>query len=397
MIFAVGVGYMVREFSSIDIPEFLPGPGEAILFLVAAFAAMGFALARLTGLLSDARVASLPEESIRSSILRQKGRHRLPRFVAIGGGTGLATMLRGLKEKSRLTGIVTVADDGGSSGRLREELGLPAPGDIRNCIVALADTEPLMKDLFQYRFPNGGPLEGHSFGNLFIVAMTEITNSFEQALYESSKVLAVHGEVAPSTMADLSLSARLKNGDIVNGESLITERGGEIDQLFIEPANAQASPRAMEAIRQAQMIVIGPGSLYTSILPNLLVRGIAEAMRHSAAPKIYVCNVATQKGETEGYAVEDHIEALQRHTFETVADYVVANDNPIELGTRFLGKPVVSDGRPIKHAKLKLDDLTDPNHPVRHDSANLARIIMDVYHNNGGRKAKAPFKLAVKA
>ena len=396
---SIGFAYLLRKLFAFGFPDFLPSYLEGVLMLGVGAAVILLAIYGLYRSIGPLVLASTTIDGIADTIYTRRSRGRGPRIVVIGGGTGLSTLLRGLKAYTdNLTAIVTVGDDGGSSGRLRKELGVLPPGDFRNCLVAMSESESLVKELFQYRFDQGDGLKGHSFGNLFIVAMTEITNSFDQALYESSKVLAVHGEVAPSTMADLSLSARLKSGDIVHGESLITERGGDIDQLFIDPSNAPASPRAVEAIRQAQLIIIGPGSLYTSILPNLLVRGIANALKHSAAPKIYVCNVATQKGETEGYAVEDHIEALQRHTFETVADYVVANNKPVDLlGTRFLGEPVTSDGRSIKHAKLILDDLTDPDHPVRHDSANLARIIMDVYHNSGGRKAKAPFKLAVKA
>ena len=257
----------------------------------------------------------------------------------------------------------------------------------------MSDRESVLTDLFQYRFEQGNGLKGHSFGNLFIVAMTSVTNSFEAALYEASRVLAVHGQLVPATTANLTLSARLTDGQTVSGESSITERGGEIEQLFIDPPNAEASPWAVEAIEEADVVVMGPGSLYTSILPNLLVSGISHALRRTEAKKVYVCNVATQEGETSGYAVSDHVEALQRHTFPTVANFVVVNNNPIELGTRFLGKPVLHDGRPLRHVKLERGDLIDLEHPVRHDSERLAAIIMDVYH--GRRQEQVAARMPV--
>jgi uncharacterized cofD-like protein len=315
--------------------------------------------------------------------------------VAIGGGTGLSVLLRGLKAYTdNLSAIVTVTDDGGSSGRLRRELGVLPPGDFRNCLVAMSDAESLVGELFQYRFDQGDGLEGHSFGNLFIVAMTNVTGSFERALQESSRVLAVHGQILPATVANLSLSARLVDGTSVHGESSITERGGIIDRVLIEPRNAVAHPGAVEAIEQAQLIVVGPGSLYTSILPNLLVSGIAGAIGGSTAPKIYVCNVATQKGETESYTVAEHVEALQRHTTPTIVDYVVVNDSPRELGPPFLGEPVLHDRRQLSHVQVIEADLVDSSHPVRHDSAKLAQALMDVYH--GRRKATVPAAATVR-
>jgi uncharacterized cofD-like protein len=314
--------------------------------------------------------------------------------VTIGGGTGLSVLLRGLKAYTdNLSAIVTVADDGGSSGRLRRDLGMLPPGDFRNCLVALSDAESLVGDLFQYRFDQGEGLEGHSFGNLFIAAMTSVTGSFEQALYESSRVLAVHGQILPATVANLRLSARLDDGTVVRGESSITERGGSIDRLLIEPEDAEAHPKAVEAIEEAQLVVIGPGSLYTSILPNLLVSGIANAIRSTTAPRIYVCNVATQKGETDRYTVTEHLEALQSHTFPRLVDYVLANDNLLLLDGSFAGDAVVDDGREMGHAQVISDDLVDADQPVRHDSAKLARVIMDVYH--GKRKAAPLVKVGM--
>ena len=259
---------------------------------------------------------------------------------------------------------------------------MPPPGDFRNCLVALSDSEPLVQELFQYRFDRGNGLRGHSFGNLFIVAMTDITQDFEQALSHSSKVLAVRGDIIPATAASLSLSAVLEDGAVVHGESQIGESGGAVERLMIEPVDARASLSSVDAIRRSDVIVLGPGSLFTSVLPNLLVDGIADALRQSAALKVYVCNVATQKGETDGFNVEDHVEAIQSHTFDTIVDYVIANSRPIDFGDRFLGDTVVSDGRPVRHARIVFRDVIDTDHPVGHDSANLARSIMELYNEH---------------
>ncbi|MDE3078229.1 MAG: YvcK family protein, partial [Chloroflexota bacterium] len=247
-------------------------------------------------------------------LLQRKQLSRGPKVVAIGGGHGLSTLLHGLKEyTSNLTAIVTVADDGGSSGRLRKAFHIPAPGDLRNCIVALADAEPLVRDLFQYRFIQGGNLEGHSLGNLFIVALREITGNFERALRESSRVLAVRGQILPSTLENVTLSAVMTDEVMVHGESNIPESGRQIDRVYLQPDHIAAYPEAVAAILDADLIVIGPGSLYTSLLPNLLIEDIQKAVRASTAVKVYVCTVATQKGETDGFEVDDHVRALYRH------------------------------------------------------------------------------------
>ena len=379
---SIGLAFLTRQLFAWGFPNFLPSYLEGVLMLVVGILVIAVATYGLYRSVGHLILASKSIDGIADTIVTRRYRERGPRVVVIGGGTGLSKLLSGMKAYTdNLTAIVTVGDNGGSSGRLREDLGVPPPGDFRNCLVAMSDSEPLVKELFQYRFDQGNGLEGHSFGNLFIVAMTEITKSFEDALTESSKVLAVHGAIVPATVANLTLSVRLKDGDTVRGESQITQRGGAIERLMIEPPSALASPRAVEAIGESEVIVIGPGSLYTSILPNLLVNGISDAVKASDAVKIYVCNVATQKGETDGYSVEDHLEALQRHTFDTIADYVLANSNPVQFGDRFLGEPVVSNGRPVRHARLKYDDVIDPDHPVGHDPASLARTIMEMYHS----------------
>lgn len=250
--------------------------------------------------------------------------YRGPKIVVIGGGTGLSTLLRGLKLYSaNITAIVTVADDGGSSGRLRREIGILPPGDIRNCLAALADEEQLLTELFQYRFRAGEGLAGHSFGNLFLTVMSEITGDLEQAIAASSKVLAVRGQVLPATLSDMRLWAELADGRRIEGESNITEALGKIVQVGCTPVNPPALPKAVQAIQEADYLIMGPGSLYTSIIPNLLVPGITEAIAESKALRLYVCNIMTQPGETDGYTVSDHIRAIDRITGQQLFDSVL--------------------------------------------------------------------------
>ena len=378
---SIGIAFVLKNLLSLHLPDFLPWYTEGLLLAAVGLAVILLAVYGLYRSVGPLLFSSASIDSLADTIYTRRSRGRGPRIVAIGGGTGLSVLLRGLKAYTdNLTAIVTVADDGGSSGRLRRELGVLPPGDFRNCLVAMSDSESLVRDLFQYRFGHGNSLEGHSFGNLFITAMTSVTGSFERAIDESSRVLAVHGRILPATVANLSLSARLVDGTVVRGESSISECGRAIDRILIEPQDAEAYPQAVEAIEQAQLLVIGPGSLYTSILPNLLVSGIMGAIKKSNAAKIYVCNVATQKGETGGYTVADHVRALQMHTFASIADYVVINNTPRGLGPSFLGQPVVHDNQRMDHVRLIGDDLMDQNHPVRHDSIKLAHVIMDVYH-----------------
>ena len=336
-------------------------------------------------------------------VYRHRQRQRGPKVVAIGGGHGLNTLLRGLKEHTdNITAIVTVADDGGSSGRLRRELGMLPPGDFRNCLAALSDAEGLVTQLFQYRFAEGTDLDGHSFGNLYLTAMTAITGSFEGALEESSRVLVVRGRVMPSTLAQVTLAAEVlapeqletvgfedapaaaklgRNGHNrvvqVIGESNIGHSQGRIQRVYLQPQDAPAYPKAIRAVLDADLIVIGPGSLYTSVLPNLLVRDLREALASSLAPKAYVCNVATQAGETAGYDVQDHAEALISHVGRDVFSVVVANSNLIPDKTPGGGAEWVL---PPKHGALDvpllLADLADNQYPWRHDPAKLADALM---------------------
>lgn len=316
-------------------------------------------------------------------IFRKRGLSRDPAVVVIGGGTGLSTMLRGLKLKTgRITAIVTVADDGGSSGRIRSELGIPPPGDIRNTLVALANTEPLMEQLFQYRFDWGKGLEGHSFGNLFIAAMTDITGDFEAAIRTSSQVLAVRGQVLPSTLSSVTLRAEYEDGSTTSGESLIPQRGKKIRRVFLEPENCKPLEEAIAAIDSADAIVLGPGSLYTSVLPNLLVRDIREAVRRSTAPKIYICNVMTQPGETEDYKASDHVRALLNHVGPGLIDYVIINtaavpDDLLERYRREGAEPVEPDVEAV--AALGVTPITaeviSMTNLVRHNPEKLADAI----------------------
>ena len=392
-IWSIGAAFVIKNLFSLNFPDFLPWHWEGVALGLVGVAVILLSIYGLYRSIGPLLFASSSIDTLADTIYTRRSRGRGPRVVAIGGGTGLSVLLRGLKAYTdNLSAVVTVADDGGSSGRLRRELGVLPPGDFRNCLVAMSEDESLVRDLFQYRFDQGNGLQGHSFGNLFIAALTDVTGSFERALFESSRVLAVHGQILPATVANLKLSAKLVDGTVVQGESSITERGGAIDHIMIEPQDAAAYPQAVEAIGQAQLIVYGPGSLYTSILPNLLVSGIGEALRESGAAKIYVCNVATQKGETDGYTVADHVDALQKHTFPDIADCVLTNDPPRELGAAFLGEPVIHEGGQMRHVRLVGADLADPDSPVRHDSTKLAQVVMDVYH--GKRTTDAPASTA---
>lgn len=262
--------------------------------------------------------------------MKPSTKKELPRIVVIGGGTGLSVMLRGLKEKPLdITAIVTVADDGGSSGILRSELQMPPPGDIRNVLNALADAEPTMSKMLEYRFTAGNGLAGHSLGNLILAAMNDITGDFVAAIRELSRVLAVRGRVLPTANQAIVLKAEMEDGTVIEGESKIPKAGGRIKRVFLEPPDVEPLPEALDAIRETDAILIGPGSLYTSILPNLMVPGIAQALVESDAVKIFICNVMTQPGETDDYSVSDHLKAIHDHVGHHLFDYVIVNNGEI--------------------------------------------------------------------
>jgi uncharacterized cofD-like protein len=370
--------------------QFIPRSLRASLFFLVGVGALVVGLVGLNRSLLRPFVDPKPQTVVKA-LQRYRRRERGPKIVAIGGGHGLATLIRGLKEHTaNITAIVTVADDGGSSGRLRRELGVLPPGDFRNCIAALADDEALTTHLFQYRFGNGSGLNGHSFGNLFITAMAEVTGSFERAILESGRVLAVQGQVMPSTLRDVTLTADLRSEpqtlavesgsprvSRVSGESNIPEAGGAIERVYLDPSDAPAYPGALHALLHADLIVAGPGSLYTSVLPNLLVPGVAQAVAASRARKVYVCNVATQLGETEGYTVADHIAALNAHVQGKPFPVVLANDN---LEVALEGAPgveLVAPELPADRAyQVVTADLVDELHPWRHDSVKLAEALL---------------------
>ncbi len=383
IISAIGMAYILGRVLDLRPPSFMPIVAEAVVLMAMGIVVLLLSVYGLLRSLGPQMFASRDVGHLLDNIGSRRVRERGPRIVVIGGGTGLSVLLRGIKEYTdNITAIVTVADDGGSSGRLRREMGVPPPGDFRSCIVALSDSETLVTDLFQHRFSHGEGLEGHNFGNLFIVAMVEVTGSFDKALLESGKVLAVRGQIVPATVTNVRLSARLTDGRVVTGESNIPLSGAGIEELMLEPSNPTAHPKAIDAILEADMVVMGPGSLFTSILPNLMVPGITRVLNQSQAMKVYVCNVATQEGETDDFSVADHVEALQRHTYERIVDFVLANERAGGIGTDHSGEFVNDDGRTVAHATILHAEIADLAFPVRHSSEDLARAIMSLYHGD---------------
>lgn len=330
-----------------------------------------------------------PGKPIIDTVTAFRKKEKGPRVVVIGGGNGLSTLLRGLKEYSKnLTAIVTVADDGGSSGELRRTMGVLPPGDIRNCLAALSDDEELLTQLFQYRFSDATGLDGHSLGNLFITGLAEITGSFEEAVVESGRVLAVQGRVLPSTLMDVHLVADIsvpeKVGNIqVKGESKIPKAAGQVKRIWLEPNNPPAYPPAIQAILAADLLIIGPGSLFTSILPNLLVPDIIEAVKATKALKFYVCNMATQPGETDGYSSGDHVHTIEKHVGGKLFDLILCNDRcdgVLPDGVEW----VQLDSNLERNYPLYQTDLSNLENPWRHDSKKLAQVIMDIYFDRTG-------------
>jgi len=314
-----------------------------------------------------------------------------PKIVAIGGGTGLSTMLRGLKKYTKnLTAIVTVADDGGGSGVLRREIGMPPPGDIRHCMESLANVEPIMEQLLTYRFREGS-LSGQSFGNLLLAALNGITGSFEEAVAQMSQVLAITGRVLPVTGADVQLEAVFENGNRVVGESRIfsfkKEQDCRIHHVALLPEHPKALPTALEAIRQADLIILGPGSLYTSIIPNLLVDGVVEEICRARALKLYVCNIMTQEGETEGYTAADHVSALLEHGAPGMIEICLANSEGVRQGLveryqREDAAPLLVDRERFEQMGLELVERPIASHTsnyARHSHTRLAQAIMEIY------------------
>ncbi|MCF3626492.1 YvcK family protein [Planktothrix agardhii 1801] len=333
------------------------------------------------------------DEQLVDRLLSHRRLLRGPKIVGLGGGTGLSTLLRGLKEYSaNITAIVTVADDGGSSGRLRREMGVLPPGDIRNCIAALADEERLLTELFQYRFTAGDGLTGHSFGNLFLTAMSEIEGDLEQAIAASSKVLAIRGQVLPATLTDVNLWAKLADGRRIHGESSITEAKGKILTIGCIPPNPPALPKAVQAILEADLIIIGPGSLYTSVIPNLLVPEIAAAIASRNVPRIYICNIMTQPGETNGYTVSDHIKAIDKACGYQLFDAVLTQGTvpPANALIRYAQEdshPVILDRDMVKQLgrRIVMSNIMDVDPDtgyLRHDPYRLAQVLLRWFGKN---------------
>ena len=322
--------------------------------------------------------------------------HKDPKVVVIGGGTGLSILLRGLKKYTRsITAIVTVADDGGGSGVLREDLGMLPPGDIRACLLALANTEPTMEKLFQYKFDNGR-LKGQSFGNLLIAAMNGIYGSFEMAIKETSNVLAITGKVIPMTLEEVQLFAQLEDGEIVRGESnipfVVENNGSKIKRMFIDPKVSNPLREGVEAIEEADLIVLGPGSLYTSVIPNLLINSIVDTIYNAKAPKLYISNVMTQLGETKGYGLMEHVNSILNHSRQDLLDYVIANTETIPEDV--LEKYITDGSRPVvfqepdkdmlekKGIKLIKANLVEIEKGyIRHDSNKLSELLIDICKN----------------
>lgn len=368
--------------------RFLPRLLRAVIFGGLGLGMMGYGIWALNRTII--RPFIQPGHHVADTLRRHKQREKGPRIVAIGGGHGLAALLRGLKEYTHnITAIVTVADDGGSSGRIRRELGILPPGDVRNCLAALSNDEALLGQLFQYRFSGSdNDLSGHNFGNLFISALSEITGSFEEAVAESGRVLGVQGRVLPSTIHDVKLSADILMPDAavevrVEGESQIPLSRGRIRRVWLEPGSPPAFPQAIGAILNADLLIIGPGSLYTSLLPNLLVPDLAEAVRASRALKLFVCNVATQPGETDGFSCGDHLRVFEEHLGNGLFDMAVVNQH-------FLGNLpervswVTLDENINQKYVVYMADLVDVLHPWRHDSQKLAQVIMNLFSERTG-------------
>jgi uncharacterized cofD-like protein len=382
-------------------PLWLWGLGAAVVLFGIGLVAWG--VLRLT----RAVVHTLLPEGHRQGVsaetfYQRRNLRRGPRVVAIGGGTGIPALLRGLKElTANITAVITVADDGGSSGQLRSEYNILPPGDIRNCLVALADTEPLMERLFQYRFDQGTGLAGHPFGNLFILAMTAATGNFYEAVKASSQVLAVRGRVIPSTLSEVTLTAELVDGRILVGESKIGRAPVRIKRVRLTPEDCQPLPDAIAAIEQADVIILGPGSLYTSIMPNLLVPGVADAIRRSPALKVYICNIMTQPGETQDFTATDHVRALINHAGFGIVDICLVNSQavPADRLERYRkqgAQPVAVDEAELERLGVRVwrEDLLDGEGDwIRHNPGKLATAIRRMMIQRNVQYERRPWEL----
>jgi uncharacterized cofD-like protein len=416
LLLALAFAHMIRQVSRdlepgglagtlIDVVtlQFLPYPLRGLIVGGIGVALVAWGGYRVVRVMTDPLRAPDGDRPLVEVIYQKRQLARGPRIVAIGGGTGLSALLRGLKEHtSNLTAVVTVADDGGSSGVLRKELGIPAVGDIRNCIVALADSEPLMHELLQYRFPVGDPpdatgLGGHPVGNLLLAAMTAVEGGdFEEGVRRLNRILAVRGQVVPVTATPLTLHARCADGTVVSGQSRIM-RTPAIERVWVTPEGVTAAQDALDAIADAELIVMGPGSLYTSLLPSLLLPEIRDALLSARAPRIYVCNVATQAGETEHLDLAAHVDALIAHTAPGIADLVLANNRfDARPPAAWHAEPVRLHWPPTTLPKphLVLDDVVDADNAHRHDPARLAAAVLRAYDAESTARRRATIRSA---
>jgi uncharacterized cofD-like protein len=423
LLLALGFAHMLRQVTrdlepggpfdaivSLITLQFLPYPLRGLLVGAAGLALLALGSYRVVRVVTDPLRAPDADQPLVEVIYQKRFLARGPKVVAIGGGTGLSTLLRGLKEHtSNLTAVVTVADDGGSSGVLRQELGIAPMGDIRNCIAALADAEPLMSELLQYRFPAGGGassvttaegpgLAGHALGNLLLAAMTAIEGGdFEEGVRRINRILAVRGQVVPVTATPLTLHARIADGSIVDGQSRIM-RTPEIERVWITPDDVLASDDALAAIADADLIVLGPGSLYTSLLPSLLIPAIRDAIMAAAAPRLYICNVATQEGETTGLDLAGHVSALVDHTAPGIVDVVLANNRfDARVPSDWQAEAVRLHWPPaglqdLPH--LVLDDVVDPENAHHHDPARLATAVLRAGEAEAPRRRRTASRTA---
>lgn len=355
--------------------------GFAVIIVGLFFIILGFK--RMLDSILNVAVPANPEKLV-EILYNHRSLKKGPKIVALGGGTGLPILLRGLKEyTSNLTAIVSVADDGGSSGRLRGELGILPPGDLRNCLIALADREQVMEELLSYRFEQGSTLAGHNVGNLLLAGLAELKGDFNLAVQELSRVLAIKGRVIPATLTSAVLGAELVNGEQVLGESKIAFSTEPIKRVFLEPEDCAALPEALQAIKEADLIVLGPGSLFTSVIPNILIKEIKEEILAANAPVVYVCNVATQPGETTDFKASDHVKALQEHGGKKLVDLVLVNIAPFR-GAKKKGvaypNPVAIDLAELQQLGVEVigDDLIEQKIGIQHDSKKLARQLIRI-------------------
>lgn len=385
--------------------QFLPSPWRGLIVAAIGLALVAVGSIRVIRAFMDPFRSTDDDQPLVEVIYQKRFLARGPKVVAIGGGTGLSMLLRGLKEfTSNITAVVTVADDGGSSGVLRHELGIPPVGDIRNCIAALADAEPLMSELLQYRFPTTDAeadaddvagstgLGGHAVGNLLIAAMTAVEDGdFEEGIRQMNRILAVRGQVVPASATPLTLNARLRGGEVVTGQSRIM-RTAEIDRVWLTPGDVRPCDDAMTAIAEADLLVFGPGSLYTSILPSLLIPGIRDAVLASGGLRVFACNVATQTGETEGMDLAAHVEALIAHTAPGLVDVVLANNQfDARAPEAWSAEPVRLRWPPAVDPvpTLVLDAVVDPANAHHHDSARVAERLLRLLEREGGARRRA--------